>query len=234
MRTLRSSLALGSALLMLLAAGCGLAPTTRSHAPTRFTAQDAATDALVAKVRAAWDGLKTTQGVVSFWEQKGTAVSASKAEFYWSRPEQLRANIKEADSATKRGAKLVYLGDGKITVKVAFIKKTLPYDDPQVLSLRGYRIDQTSLTALVQGVLDPQATLKLLGSATVSGRTATLVELSGTHTLLADLPRVVIAIDDQNGLPLQVEGFEATGPAFRATVTGLVVNPTLPGDIFQL
>ncbi|MNL25912.1 hypothetical protein D3C87_1474140 [compost metagenome] len=134
----------------------------------------------------------------------------------------------------KRGAKMVYLGDRKITVKVGFIKKTLAYDDPQVLSLRGYRIDQTDLVALVNGLLDPGATLRHVGSATINGRPADLIEATGSRALLPDLAVVRIAVDKQSHMPSQVEGFEGGAPVFRAQVPALTLNPALSNDLFEL
>lgn len=222
--------------LVLTASGCGMSPQLLARGPlaqVRAKA-DPQADAVVAEVRRTWTGTRTMSGVVTFWEKRGTEISQSKAEFFWSRPEKLRANVTEADSAMKRGAKLVYLGDKKVTVKIAFIKKTLPYDDPQLLSLRGYRIDQTSLTSVVGGLLDPQATIRHAGSATFNGRPADLLEGSGSAYMLPGLTRMVIAVDQQTHMPSNAEGYVGSELVFRATIPTLAVNPQLPDNTFTL
>ncbi len=226
-------LALGFA---LSAAGCGLAPQMIGRGPaSQVRAKaDPQAEAVVAQVRKTWTGTNTLSGVVAFWEKQGSEVSQSKAEFYWSRPEKLRANVTEADSAMKRGAKLVYLGDKKITVKVAFIKKTLAYDDPQVLSLRGFRIDQTSITSVVGGLLDPKATIRHAGTATFNGRTADLLEGAGSDHMLPGLTKMVVAVDKQSHMPCNVEGFAGNEVVFRASIPTLALNPQLPNNTFDL
>lgn len=236
MRAHRHLVTLFALALALSAAGCGLSPQRlgRGPAATVRTRGDAQVDAVVARLRRTWSGTQTLSGSVSFWEKAGKEVSQSKANFFWARPEKLRANITDADSAMKRGAKLVYLGDKKITVKVAFIKKTLAYDDPQVVSLRGFRIDQTSFTAIVGGLLDPKATLRYAGTATPNGRPADLLEETASQYMLPGLSRMVVAVDQQTGMPSNLEGYAGNEVVFRAAIPALTLNPQLPGNTFDL
>lgn len=236
MRAHRQLLTLFALGLALTASGCGLSPQLIGRGPqAQVRAQaDPQADAVVSQVRQTWNGTNTLSGVVAFWEKEGNEVSQSKAEFFWSRPEKLRANVTEADSAMKRGAKLVYLGDKKITVKVAFIKKTLPYDDPQVLSLRGFRIDQTSITAVVGGLLDPKATIRHVGTTTVNGRSADLLEGAGSTYMLPGLTKMVVAVDKQTHMPCNVEGYAGNEVVFRAAIPALTLNPQLPNNTFDL
>lgn len=235
MRTLK--LLIPAALLAAVMTGCGVSPflpQIQKGPELGLRAKDAQTAAVVEAVRKTWAQTTSASGVVAFFEQKGKETTTSKAEFFWARPQRLRANITEADSLTKRGAKLVYLGDGKITAKLGFIKKTLPYDDPQVLSLRGYRIDQTSLTAIVEGLLDPKADPRHLGEIAVSGRKADLLELTKGSGMLPDCTKMQVAIDRQTRMPIRLEGFEGATVVFRAQLSNVAVNPKLSDDLFKL
>lgn len=236
MRAHRHLITLFALGLALTAAGCGLSPQLLSRGPVAQVRAkgDAQADAVVAQVRKTWTATNTLSGTVAFWEKQGNDVSQSKADFFWSRPEKLRANVTEADSVTKRGAKLVYLGDKKITVKVAFIKKTLAYDDPQVLSLRGFRIDQTSITAVVGGLLDPQATIRYAGTATFNGRAADLLEGTGSQYMLPGCSKMVVAVDKQTNMPCNVEAYAGSEVVFRAQIPTLTLNPQLPSNTFDL
>lgn len=236
MRLNRLSLALATVGLLSLVAGCGTQtfPLLDPGSSTIRAKGDTQADAIMASIKTTWTGMNTASGVVSFWEKKGTETSSSTANFSWSRPEKLRADVTEASSSGKRGVKLVYLGDNKITAKLGFFKKTFRYDDPQVLSLRGYRIDQTDLKAFTEGLLDPNATVKYAGTATINGRSADLLEVTGSKELLPGTAKVRMAIDTVSHLPSQIEGLDAKEVVYRAQVPQLSLNPQLPGDIFNL
>jgi len=223
--------------LAALMTGCGVGsflPQLNQGPEQGLRAKDAQAGAVVEAVRQTWSKTTSASGVVAFFEQKGRETTTSKAEFFWARPQKLRANITEAESITKRGAKLVYLGDGRITAKLGFIKKTMPYDDPQVLSLRGYRIDQTSLTSIVEGILDPAAAVRHAGKVTIAGRAADLLELTKGSGMLPGCSKMQIAIDSQTRMPVLVEGFEGTTVVFRAQLSGMQVNPKLSDSLFKL
>ena len=223
--------------LAALMTGCGVGsflPRLTPGSEQGLRAKDAQAGVVVEAVRQTWTKTTSASGVVAFFEQKGRETTTSKAEFFWVRPQKLRANVTEADSITKRGAKLVYLGDGRITAKLGFIKKTLPYDDPQVLSLRGYRIDQTSLTSIVEGVLDPAAAARHVGTVTIDSRAADLLELTQGSGMLPGCTKMQVAIDGQTRMPVRVEGFEGTAVVFRAQLSAMQVNPKLSDDLFKL
>lgn len=235
MRKLRILLA--SAALAVMMTGCGVGPFLPQLTPTQpdtLRARDAQAGAVVDAVRKAWSQTNSTSGVVSFFERKGRETTTSKAEFFWVRPQKLRANILEADSITKRGARLVYLGDGRITAKLGFIKRTLRIDDPQVLSLRGYRIDQTSLTYIIEGLLDPAAKLRFAGTSAIAGRQADLIDMTAGKGMLPGCTKMSLAIDRQTRMPLLLEGFEGSTLVFRAELTNVAVNPKLSDNLFKL
>lgn len=232
----RRSLALAGALaITAILAGCGvqtLSPTVRGG-HSLAVRSDAKADALVAGLKNASGQLKTFSGVVKFWETDGHDVSTNTAELYLALPNKIRANITEASSMTKRGVKMVYLGDGKITAKLAFIKKTLPVDDPQVLSVRGWRIDQTDLNAIIKGATDPAANAHYAGATTVNGRAAEVLELS-SPAFLPGTSKQVVTLDAQTFVPLKVEAFAGSQSVYKMELANTQLNPTLPADIFKL
>lgn len=236
MRLNRLSLALATVGLLSLVAGCGIhnLPLQAPDSTTLRAKSDIQADTILAAVKSTWTGMNTASGVVSFWEKSGAETSSSTANFSWSRPEKLRADVTEASTSGKRGVKLVYLGDKKITAKLGFFKKTFRYDDPQVLSLRGFRIDQTDLKSFTEGLLDPSATVRYAGTSKVNGRSADLLEVMGSKELLPGTAKVRIAIDTLSHLPSQIEGFDTKEVVYRAQVPQLNLNPQLPGDIFNL
>ena len=219
-----------------LLAGCGVqslnAPFTRDGR-TVAVRSDAKAAALVANLKKTSAELKTFSGVASFWETDGKDVSTNTAELYLALPNKIRANITEASSMMKRGAKMVYLGDGKITAKKGFIKKTMRYDEPDALSVRGWRIDQTDLAAILAGATHADAKARYVGTAQVGGRAVEVLELS-SPVLLPGTTKQVLALDAKNFAPVKLEGFVKDQPVYRMELSNIQLNPTLPGDIFQL
>jgi outer membrane lipoprotein-sorting protein len=194
---------------------------------------DAKADALVAGLKATGSTLKTYSGVAKFWETDGHDVSTNTAEIYMALPNKLRANITEASSAMKRGVKLVALGDGKITAKLGFIKKTMPIDDPQVLSVRGWRLDQTDLGAIIRGATVASANSHYAGAATIGGRQAEVLELTSPQ-LLPGTQKQLLTLDAQTFAPVKLEGIVGDKVVYRMEISGAQLNPTLPSDIFKL
>jgi outer membrane lipoprotein-sorting protein len=234
----RRSLAIAGAFVFTaMLAGCGV--QTQSpfgqgrHGHALAVRSDAKADQLIAGLKGASAQLKTFSGVARFWETDGKEVSTNTAEIYMALPNKIRANITEASSMMKRGAKLVYLGDGKITAKVGFIKKTLAYDDPQVLSVRGWRIDQTDLGAIIKGATDANAKARYVGPTTLGGRAAEVLELA-SPSFLPGTTKQVVALDAQTFVPLKVEGFAGEQSVYKMELSNTQVNPTLPDDIFKL
>lgn len=227
----------GAAVFAVLLAGCGVQnlstfPQGRTGRAVAVRS-DAKAEALIANLKKTSAELKTFSGVAKFWETDGKETSTNTAEIYMALPGRLRANITEASSAMKRGVKMVSLGDGKITAKLGFIKKTMPIDDPQVLSVRGWRLDQTDLGAIIRGATHADAKAKYVGPTTVNGRAAEVLELA-SPVLLPGTTKQVIALDAQTAVPLKLEGFVGAQSVYRLELSNAQLNPSLPGDIFKL
>ena len=233
----RASRLLATALAAATLVGCGvqtIAPTGLGRSGHSLAVRsDAKADELVAGLKATGASLKTYSGVAKFWETDGHDVSTNTAEIYMALPGKLRANITEASSAMKRGVKLVALGDGKITAKLGFIKKTMPIDDPQVLSVRGWRLDQTDLGAIIRGATDAKADAHYAGATTVGGRQAEVLELTSPE-LLPGTTKQLRTLDAQTFAPVKLEGVVGSRVVYRMEISGSQLNPTLPNDIFKL
>lgn len=221
--------------LALILAGCGThLPAARTVQPNglRIHARDGAA-ALIDGLRTMAAGLNTFSGVVSFWETDGKDTQTSTAEVYTARPGKIRANITEASQALKRGVKLVYLGDKKVTAKIGFVKKSFDYADPQVTSMHNWRIDQTDLGALIGGLTDPAGTATDLGPATVNGVAGEAVEVT-SPTLLPGVTREVVVLNPATFVPLRLEAYVADKLVYRLEIAKAALNPNLPADIFVL
>ena len=227
--------ALAPVALALILAGCGThLPAARTVQPNglRIHARDNAA-ALIDGLRTMAAGLNTFSAIVSFWETDGKETQTSTAEVYTARPGKIRANITEASQALKRGVKLVYLGDKKVTAKIGFIKKNFDYADPQVSSMHGWRIDQTDLGALIGGLTDPAGTATDLGPATVNGVAGEAIEVT-SPSLLPGVSREVVVLNPTTFVPLRLEAYVGDKVIYRLEIAKPALNPNLPSDIFVL
>lgn len=188
---------------------------------------------LVAGVKRLERKLATFSGVVRFWETDGQKVETNAAEVFLAAPGRIRANLTETANPLKRGAKLVYLGGQEVRVKLGFIKKTYRYDHPDVVSLNGYRIDQTDISAIVAGLTHPQAQVRYAGSATVDGRAAEVIEVT-SPVLLPGVDREVVTLDAEHFVPVKLDALRASAPVFRMALSDWKLNPPLSDDLFKL
>lgn len=227
---------LASALMLSVLAGCG----THLAQPTSLTAQSLRAKALkdqgadlIAGLATMASTLNTFTATASFWETDGKATTTSTADVFLARPGKIRANINQASSALQRGAKVVYLGDKKVTVKLGPIKRTLAYDDPQVTAMHGWRIDQTDLTALIAGLTAASSQATAIGPVTVNGQAGQGVAVTGP-ALLPGVTKEVVVLDPTTFAPLRLEAFINDAPVYRIETSKVQLNPTLPSDIFNL
>lgn len=225
-----------AAVAALISTGCGYTPvqTGLGHKPAVFKTRNGGKEAELAKGLKGFQAqLKTFSAVATFWETDGKDTQTNTAEIFLAQPGKIRANVLESSNAMKRGAKMVYLGDKKVRVKVGFIKKTFDYDDAMVVSTRGYRIDQTDLTAVINGVTHPEAQLSYKGAATLNGKPVELLDVQ-SPAILPGTEREVIALDPVTFAPVQLEAFAGGKVVFKLGLSQAKVNPSLPGDLFEL
>lgn len=219
----------------LFGAGCAQIPlqTGSGHKSAVFKTRNAKEAELARGLKGFEAQLKTFSAVASFWETDGKDTQTNTAEIFLAQPGKIRANVLESSNSMKRGAKMVYLGDKKVRVKLGFIKKTFDYDDAMVVSVRGFRIDQTDLTAVIAGVTHPQAQLSYRGPATLHGKPVELLEVV-SPAILPGTEREVIALDPQTFAPVQLEAFVGGQVVFKLGLSKAQINPNLPADTFTL
>lgn len=223
--------------LALALAGCGThvsLPGARmmSAGAIRAHARDVGTD-LIGGLRNLATNLNTFSATVDFWETDGKNIQTNTADVYTAHPGKIRANITASNQPLKKGANVLYLGDKKVTVKLGFIKRTLDYTDPQVLSMHGWRIDQTDLNALLAGLTDPAGQATAMGPVTVNGVTGQAVSVT-SPTLLPGVTSETVVVDPNTFVPLQLEASIQGNVVYRLVLSKAQINPNLPANIFSL
>lgn len=165
--------------------------------------------------------------------KKGSYTATVKFQF--EKPRKLSMKIETCSDALRQGAKVVWLGSGKIRAKKMLgfvpIQKEHELSEPDALSVRGYRYDETDFHAMVQALLAPQANPRMLGPTTVAGVPMELVEIRPT---LAGGQTERIGVDRMTRLPVYREVREGGQIVYYQLYTHLRVNAKLPSDAFKL
>ncbi|HEY9724587.1 MAG TPA: hypothetical protein V6D47_21475 [Oscillatoriaceae cyanobacterium] len=210
-------------------AGCGTSGVYAPYAMTRVggaRAMDAGSAAAVAGVQALETKLQTFTGTIAFWETDGKDVSTNTCKIAFAMPEKIRADFTQSSDSMRDGASMVYLGGATIEAKKWFVHKTYKVTDPAACSLRGYRIDQTDIKFMLGTITNPQDTV-------VAGPAPNVYEVSGPG-LLPQTTREEVALDPTTFVPQTINFFNGNDSVYRIKLTGVKINPSLPGDTFQL
>jgi outer membrane lipoprotein-sorting protein len=226
----RRSRLLVASLALATLAGCGTNPTGLHYAmaprATRARAMDASSDAAVNGVKALQSKLNTFTATIDFWETNGKDVQTNTVNVAFAQPEKIRADITKSSDGMRNGASMVYLGGDTIEAKKFFIHQTMKVDDPKALSLRGYRIDQTDIKFMLGTITNAADTV-------AAGPAANVYEVTGPG-LLPKTSREEVTLDPTTFAPVKIEFFDGNDSVYRIKLSSVKVNPTLPGNIFEL
>lgn len=154
------------------------APTLSPTAPQQ--ALDPAVRAMIDRAIARLDSLKTIEGKVKFEEWKDSKHESGLAKItFRSKPFAARVDIEQSTRFFGSGTTVLWSGGTELKVrpiKMPFSMK-FAYDNSQVVSVRGYRMDQTDLFSMGKVLRHPQAQIKAIGPKVVGGDPVYLLEV---------------------------------------------------------
>jgi hypothetical protein len=233
----RTSLVAPLALVATAIVGCGAAPTTpkASHephdalpsgpvaiAPALPTGQPGGdATAVLAAVRQA---RSVGKGFVADAETTETSPSGGGQQalkISYKAPSSLRIDVVKG-SGLSEGAKFVWTGGTEARVKAKIVPFTLskPITDENLVSWNGWTIAKTSPQGILDSLLDPGATCRLLGEQDVHGRRLVVVSVvspkrpkGASHEL--------IGIDPAVSLPASREIYQGQKLLYRLVIKRL-------------
>lgn len=193
------------------------------------TADDSA-EAQVSAFRRAYEDLATLSGRVTRKEREPSSgiprisVVSFEADL---RKGWIRGVIEESIVPHARGARFVFLNDGKVKVRVKIgflpIIRTFPVDDDNVTSIRRYRIDQTDFAAMARTLLASGAQIRNQGPADILGRKVDVLRVVPAG--LPDARYELIGLDPESHLPVARRAFGPMPPGEG----GILLLPYWPG-----
>ena len=251
----RPSLPVAALLGATLLAACGQAPATvpqrqrvtqqalpaapapLAPVPTGAGAGEptlrARVDAAVAKL----DAVRSISGKLAFREFKASEQDHGDAAIAFRRkPFAARVDVLESNRLIAHGGALLWKGGTTIQIKPLKMPFTLDFswEDAKVVSLRGYRIDQTDIFSMGKVLRHPAAQLKDAGVKRLRGETLYCVDVVSPSSL-PDVKREVIGLSATHGIPVYREMYDAQGRlVHQGQGYELQIDRPVPADRFEL
>jgi hypothetical protein len=213
------------------------APTPVAVAPTTAPGADPTVMEKVTRGIARLDAMKTIQGYVSFDEIKDGKRDTGKAKIYFrNKPFAGRVELEQSDRWLAAGGVVVWKGGSELKVRPLKLPFSLSFstDNPQMVSLRGYRLDQTDLFSMAKVLRAPGAQITPIGPKRVRNEDLFLVEVRSSASV-PGIVREIIGLHQRHLIPAYREMYDAQGRmVHRGQGTELVFDRPLSADKFDL
>lgn len=192
--------------------------------------------AMVGQAVARLDAVKTISGKLAFRESKGGAEDHGDAAIAFRRkPFAARVDILESDRLLAHGGSLLWTGGTKLRIKPLKMPFSLEFgwEDAQVVSQRGYRIDQTDIFSMGKVLRHPGARLRALGEKRVRNEAVFCIEAYSPASL-PGITREVIGIHQGHGIPTYREMYEGEALVHQGQGYQLRVDKPIDDERFEL
>lgn len=214
-------------------------PTPYPHfstpAPTPSAAIDPQSRQLVARGLAVLDGFKTIEGTLHFEEWGESKQERGQARFLF-RHRPFAARIEMVESERWLAAGSVVLWDGGEQLKIRPlgmpISVRMGLSNGQVVSPRGYRVDQTDLFSMGKVLAHPGARYRPLGTRRVRGEDLFMLAVESPASL-PDVTREVIGLHQRSGLPTYREMYVGNRMVHKGQGVGLKIDKPVDTTRFE-
>lgn len=212
-------------------------PTPAAIAPTPAPAAESAVTVMVARGIARLDAMKTIQGYVSFEETLDGKRDTGKAKIaFRNKPFAGRVELEQSDRWLAAGGVVVWKGGSELKVRPLKLPFSLSFstDNPQMVSLRGYRMDQTDLFSMAKVLRAPGAQITAIGPKRIRNEDLFLLDVRSSASV-AGISREIIGLHQRHLIPAYREMYDARGRmVHRGQGTELVFDRPVSADKFEL
>ncbi|MFP5502412.1 MAG: hypothetical protein ACLGIN_07965 [Candidatus Sericytochromatia bacterium] len=182
------------------------------------------------------DAIKTIEGKVRFEEWKGDQQDIGEAQFtFRQRPFAARVDVLSSNRMLVSGTSILWEGGTSLKVKPVGLPLTMnfAYDHSQVVSLRGYRMDQTDLFSMGKVLRAPGAQIRPLGPRKVRGEEVFILEVRSPGSL-PDVSHELIGLHTRHQIPTYREMYAGSKLIHRGQGLNLRFDGSLDGEAFDL
>jgi hypothetical protein len=242
-------------LLAMLLGACGHdpagAPVPRVTTPTRVVPAAPVSPAVgqppgaepdvrarVAAALARLDKVETLVGKVIFDETKQPPGHYEHGEAKFSfrhRPFAARVDVLDSNRWFANGSSLLWNGGTSVKIKAAHVpfSVTFAYDNAQVVSARGYRLDQTDIFSMGKVLRAPGTSLRAVGERRINGEEVYLVDIVSPASL-PGITHELIGLNDRILIPTYREMYAGEALVHKGQGLGVVLDQPLQSDVFDL
>ncbi|MFN3429263.1 MAG: hypothetical protein ACK46X_04850 [Candidatus Sericytochromatia bacterium] len=211
-------------------------PLPVATAPLPPAGLDPATQAMVTRGIARLDSMKTVQGHVVFEETRDGKRETGKAKIaFRNKPFAGRVEIEQSGRWLAAGGGVVWKGGSELKVRPLKLPFSLSFatDHSQVVSLRGYRMDQTDLFSMAKVLRAPGAQIRPLGPRRVRSEDLFLLEVRSSASV-AGIEREVIGLHQQHLIPAYREMYQGGQMVHRGQGINLSFDRPVDDDQFDI
>ncbi len=182
------------------------------------------------------DAVRTIAGKLAFRESKDSTEDRGDAAIAFRRkPFAARVDIVESDRLLAHGGSLLWTGGTKLRIKPLKMPFSLEFawDNSQVVSVRGYRIDQTDIFSMGKVLRHPAARLRALGEKRLRGEAFFCIETFSPASL-PGITREIIGIHAVHGIPTYREMYEGERMVHQGQGYQLRIDKPIDSGRFEL
>jgi len=173
-----------------------------------------------------------------FVNEKTGQQGSNQAKFAFEKPNKTSIYVVQSSDPKTVGTKLVWTGGKDLAVKTKFIgfwvKTSIDIHDSRATDQRGFFLDETGITPLMDTLLDPRNQIQMLGTGQMNGVPVAQLSIVSPRSLRG-ISREVFTIDGQKMVPIVREMYDKSNKlVVRMRMDNMVLNSSMPSNTFQL
>ncbi|MCD6087527.1 MAG: DUF1571 domain-containing protein [Candidatus Hydrothermae bacterium] len=194
----------------------------------------------IVKLKSSFDSILDYTCILESFVRKGDKKEVRTYEYRYMKPGWVYMKILKGDN---KGAVVIYNPEtGKVRARkggiLGAIKLTFDPTDKKVLSIRGHRVDESHMGAILNRWLDylTRAKVEYKGETTVDSLKGPLLEATECDTAkYHGTWKEILLLDADNHLPVLIEQFDRSGKLIhRVRIKDLKLNTGLKKEDFKL
>lgn len=215
-------------------------PPAKKPAATKAPTAVEQAKAFLADIKAAADQTQNFVAQASSWSLPvggGGKKETTVVRFTFAKPNLTAIEVLQSSKDSGTGAKIVWQGGDKASVRAKVLGMSLridlPITDSRLINQRGYTFADTAIDTWFASMLDPQAQVRVLGKMTLpNGREGLILEVKSSR-MKPGITKEIYGVDSTSYAPLLCQMYEGETCVYEVQVKSVEPNVQLPADAFQ-
>lgn len=220
--------------------GASPKPAAKKPAATKAPSAAEQAKAFLADIKTASEQTQNFVAQASTWSLPvggGGKKETTVVRFTFAKPNQTAIEVLQSSKDSGTGAKIVWQGGDKASVRAKVlgmpVKIDLPISDSRLINQRGYTFADTAIDTWFASMLDPQAQVRVLGKMTLpNGREGLILEVKSSR-MKPGITKEIYGVDSTSYAPLLCQMYEGETCVYEVQVKSVDLNVQLSADAFQ-